>query len=164
MKNSVGWIILALIILIGVVYVINTCSDSNLPTEVPPADTIYVAGDTVWMPQDTVWQTKWIKIPAVTSIDSAGMVTKSVTKDTLLVMDKDSLKIKATAVYHPSEDNFDLGIDVDFRRYESFRVDTLKVDNYVPVEVKVSDPLWVIIAIVEFVVLGGLLVLSLIGG
>lgn len=141
MKNWI-WAIVIVFILIGAGYVLRYCTEPGLPTEVPPNDTLYVYGDTLWIPQDTIWTVKWKKIPAVTTIDSTGLVTKSATKDTLLVMDKDSIKVKANANYYPSEDKFDLGIDIDYRRYESFRIDTVKVNNYIPVEVPVDEPFY----------------------
>jgi len=163
-----NWIkaVIVVIILLGAGYVFRYCTESSdLATEIPPNDSTYVYGDTVYVPYpDTVLVAKWYKIPAVTTIDSVGMVAKSITKDTLLVMDKDSIKVEATATYYPSEDNFDLGIDIDFRGYESVRVDTMKINNYIPVEVKVSDPLWVIIAIAEFVLFVGAGILIIIGG
>jgi len=165
MKNWV-YAVIIVSILLGAGYVLRYCQESsNLETEIPPNDTLYVVGDTVYvLNTDTVIVAKWYKIPAVTTIDSIGMVAKSITKDTLLVVDKDSIKVEATATYYPSEDNFDLGINIDFRGYESVRVDTMKINNYIPVEVKVSDPLWMIIAIAEFVLFVGAGILIIIGG
>ena len=163
-----NWIkaVIVVAILIGAGYVLRYCQESsNVETEIPPNDTTYVYGDTVYvLNTDTVIVTKWKKIPAVTNTDSSGMVTKSVSKDTSLVVDKDSINVKAIATYNPSEDTFDMGIDIGFRGHDSFRVDTLKVDNYVPVEVKVTDPLWTIIAVVEFIVFIGAGILIIIGG
>jgi len=142
MKNWIIAVILV-IILIGVGYVLRYCTESSdIATEVPPNDTLYVYGDTLWTSQDTVWSVKWEKIPVVTTVDSSGVVAKNVTKDTLLVMDKDSIKIKSSATYYPSEDTFDMEIDVDFRGYDSFRIDTIKVNNYIPVEVEVDEPFY----------------------
>jgi hypothetical protein len=141
MKNWI-WVILAIVILIGVIYVVNQCSQPDLPTEVPPNDTLYVYGDTLWLPSDTVWTVKWKKIPAVTIVDTAGVATKSITKDTLLVMDKDSIKVEATAEYNLSEDTFDMGIDVDYRKYESFRIDTVKTTKYVVRKIEVPQPFY----------------------
>lgn len=163
MKNLIKAVI-TVIILIGVGYVFRYCTEPGLPTEVPLNDTLYVVGDTVWIPQDTVYVLRWKKIPAVTTVDSSGLVAKNITKDTLLVMDKDSIKIEANANYYPSEDKFDLGIDVDYRRYESFRVDTTKITEYYPVEVKVNDPMWTYIAIGEFILILGGIILAIIGG
>jgi hypothetical protein len=70
------------------------------------------------------------------------MVAKNITKDTLLVMDKDSIKVESSATYYPSEDTFDMAIDIDYRRYESFRIDTVKVKEYMAIEVEVDEPFY----------------------
>jgi len=142
MKNWL-YAVIIIIILVGAGYVFRYCQEGEgLPTEVPPNDTLYVYGDTLYLPQDTVWSVKWKKIPAVTNVDTLGNVTKTASKDTLLVMDKDSIYIEADAVYHLREDVFDLDIDVDFRGYDLLRVDTLKVTEYYPVEVEVDEPFY----------------------
>jgi hypothetical protein len=164
MKNWITAIIIVAILL-GAGYVLRYCTESpDIQTEIPPNDTLYVYGDTLWTLQDTVWAVKWEKIPAVTNIDTSGLVAKSISKDTLLVVDKDSIKVKANATYYPSEDTFDMGVNIDFRGYDALRIDTMKVNNYVPVEVKVTNPMWIIIAIVEFVVFVGAGILIMVGG
>lgn len=142
MKNAITAIIIVSI-LVGAGYVLRYCAETpNIATEVPPNDTSYVYGDTLIIYKDTLQTVKWKSIPAVTTVDSVGMVAKNITKDTLLVVDKDSIEVEATATYYPSDDTFDLGIDIDFRGYESVRIDTMKINNYVPVEVEVDEPFY----------------------
>ena len=142
MKSWISALII-FVILVGSGYVLRYCTENpQFPTEVPSNDTTYIYGDTLLIPTDTVYVVIWKKIPAVTTVDSTGMVAKSVSKDTLLVMDKDSIKVKATADYYPSEDNFDLGIDIDYRGYDAVVTDTIKINNYIPVEVEVDEPFY----------------------
>lgn len=142
MKNWISAVIVS-IILLGVGYGLRYCQESsNLPTEVPPDDTLYVYGDTVYIPQDTVWAIRWKKIPADTDTSISGVITKTAEADTILAMDKDTIKVEVTAEYNLSEDTFDLGIDVDFRGYDELRVDTLRITDYVAVEVPVDEPFY----------------------
>jgi hypothetical protein len=167
MNKNLKWFLTgaSVVVLIGIGFLIawnvkptKTCPESK------PDSIAYVYGDTLTIYKDTLYTVKWKKIPAITTIDSSGLVTKSVTKDTLLVMDKDSIKVEASADYYPSEDVFDMAIDIDYRRYEQFRVDTVK--QFIPTlhEVEVADPLWVVIAISEFIIIIGAIVASIVGG
>lgn len=164
MKNWL-YAVIIVAILLGAGYVLRYCTESSdLATEVPPNDTTYVYGDTLWMPSDTVWTVKWKKIPAVTSIDSFGMVTKTVTKDTTFINNKDTINVEATAEYNLSDDTFNLGLDIEHKDYDFSVVDTIKINNYIPVEVKVSDPMWIIIAVAEFILFISAGILIIIGG
>ena len=163
MKNLV-YAIIIVIISIGAGYVLRYCTEPGLPTEVPPNDTTVVTGTTVLTVHDTVYIAKWYKVPAVTTIDSAGMVTKSIEKDTTVYSNQDTINIKVKAEYIPEEDLFNLAMDIEHKDYSSFRVDTMKVTEYYPVEVKVSDPTWILIAAGEFIVILGGIALIIFGG
>lgn len=163
MKSWISALIIFAIIF-GAGYVLRYCTEPGLPTEVPPNDTTYVAGDTIYIYRDTSFSANWNQIPATTTIDTNGLVAKSIEKDTTFYSNQDTIKIKVKAEYIPEEDLFNLAMDIEHKDYSSFRVDTLKVTEYYPVEVKVTDPMWTLVAIGEFVIILGGIALIIFGG
>lgn len=163
MKNWIYTVIIV-VILIGAGYVLRYCTEPGLPTEVPPNDTTFVAGDTIYIYRDTTFSASWHKVPATTTIDSSGLVTKSIEKDTTVYSGEDTISVNVKADYIPEEDLFNLALNIKHKDYSSFRVDTLKITEYYPVEVKVNDPTWTYVAIGEFIIILGGIALIIFGG
>ena len=116
-------------------------------------DSIFVFGDTLIVYKDTLHTIEWIQIPAISDTDSVDMVTKSFVKDTTMVSNRDTIKIKTDVKYYPDKDVFDLGMNIEHKDYEMLRIDTVKI-NYIEIkEIEVQNPIWVTTTITSTVFL-----------
>lgn len=124
-------------------------------------DTSYVKGDTIFIPYP-VEIIKWKeRKPAL--VDSVKEERYYQNFDSSFVSYNDTIDIKAEIGFTETTKEFDFDMDIQHKDVEIFRTDTIKV-NYIEVkEVEVSDPLWIIVAISEFVLMIGIIILA-IGG
>jgi hypothetical protein len=117
-------------------------------------DTLYVKGDTILVPYP-VEVIKWKeRKPAVKENDSIYTQTF----DSSFVSHKDTIRIEAGVEFNESAKTFSMDMEIKHKNYESFRIDTIKV-NYIEMK-EVDDPLWKYTTVVGLL----LLILSLIFG